>query len=160
MRFPLPAIVILALPLIEIAGFVVVGSEIGALATVGLVVLTGIVGAILLRVQGFGVLTRLRADAEGGRDPSRQLVHGVMILFAGLLLVIPGFFTDIVGLLMFIPPVRDLAWRRLKDRITVATAFTGADGRAPRRDRTIDLDDDEYSHSSDNGSPWRRIDKP
>lgn len=160
MRFPLPAVVILALPLIEIAGFVIVGSEIGVLATVGLVVLSGIVGAVLLRIQGFGMLTRLRADAESGRDPSRQLVHGVMILVAGMLLVIPGFFSDIVGLLLFIPPVRDLAWRWLKDRITVATAFTGPGGHGPRRDRTIDLDEDDYSHSGDETSPWRRIDKP
>ena len=116
MRFPVIPIFILALPLIEIAGFVVVGRQIGVLPTLGLVVATGILGAILLRIQGFGVMTRIRKETQAGRDPSREVAHGVMVLLAGVLLLIPGFVTDIIGLLLFLPPVRDLAWRYLRRR--------------------------------------------
>lgn len=145
----------------EIAAFVVVGSHIGVLPTIGLVILTTIVGAILLRVQGFGVVSRIRAEMDAGRVPGRELTHGVMIMIAGLLLIVPGFITDTVGLLLFIPPIRDAAWNFLKGRITVVTSFGGARGfgfGGPRRDGgpTIDLDEDEYSRTSDPNSPWRR----
>lgn len=154
---------LLALPLIEIAGFALVGSEIGVLATVALVIASGIAGSILLRWQGFGVLTRIRNDVEAGRDPGRQLAHGVMILIAGILLIIPGFFTDIIGLLLFLPPVRDLGWRLVRDRVQVVGDFGmfrgGFDaGRNSRRGPTIDLGEEDYSRTRDPESPWRRID--
>ena len=117
-------IFILALPLLEIAGFIIVGRQIGVLPTLGLVVLSSIAGALLLRIQGFGVMTRIRNEVEAGRDPGRELAHGAMILLAGMLLLIPGFVTDIIGLLLFIPPVRDLAWRFLKRRIIVRSSFS------------------------------------
>ena len=153
---------LLALPLLEIAGFVIVGREVGALATVGLVLASGIAGVLLLRNQGFGVMARVRAEMAGGGDPSRQLAHGAMIVVAAILLIIPGFITDIIGLLLFLPPVRDLAWSRLKGRIVVATDFS-AGGFRRSRDRVIDLDDGDYSREDDlkrgpdHNSPWRRL---
>jgi UPF0716 protein FxsA len=161
-RVVLP-IFLLCLPLIEIAGFALVGREIGVLATVALVILSTLVGSILLRWQGFGVITRIRQDLQAGRDPGRQLAHGVMVLVAGLLLIIPGFFTDILGLLLFLPPVRDLGWRLLRDRVQVAGNFSvfrgGADpGRPGRRGPVIDLDAEDYSRTRNPDSPWRRID--
>ncbi len=161
MRFPVIPLFILALPLIEIAGFVVVGRQIGVLPTLGLVVATGILGAILLRIQGFGVMNRIRTETEAGRDPSRDLAHGVMVLLAGLLLLIPGFVTDIIGLLLFLPPIRDLAWRFLRRRIDIVTTGFGGFSRpsAGPRGKTIDLDDDDYSAAPDRDSPWRRIDR-
>jgi UPF0716 protein FxsA len=146
----------------EIAAFVIVGSHIGVLPTIGLAILTTIVGAILLRVQGFGVVSRIRAEMDAGRVPGRELTHGVMIMIAGLLLIVPGFMTDVVGLLLFIPPIRDMAWNFVKSRITVITSFGGGAGGfgygGPRRDGapTIDLDEDEYSRAPDPSSPWRK----
>ncbi|MER9744750.1 membrane protein FxsA [Mesorhizobium sp. M0187] len=154
---------LLALPLLEIVGFVIVGREVGALATVGLVLASGIAGVLLLRHQGFGVMARVRAEMAGGGDPSRQLAHGAMIVVAAVLLIIPGFITDIIGLLLFLPPVRDLAWRRLKGRIVVATDFTAGGFRGRSRDKVIDLDDGDYSREDDfnrgpdHNSPWRRL---
>lgn len=154
---------LLALPLLEIAGFVIVGREVGALATVGLVLASSIAGVLLLRHQGFGVMARVRAEMAGGGDPSRQLAHGAMIVVAAILLIIPGFITDIIGLLLFLPPVRDLAWRRLKGRIVVATDFTAGGFRGRSRDKVIDLDDRDYSREDDfnrgpdHNSPWRRL---
>lgn len=169
MRFPIIPLFLLALPFLEIAGFVIVGRQIGVLATLALVVAAAVAGAILLRVQGFGMLARVRAELDAGRDQNldagRELANGAMILLAGILLLVPGFVSDIIGLALFLPPVRALAWRFLKKRVVVsATGFggftrpgTGTRGRS--RDRTIDLDADEYSHAPKPGSPWRRIDR-
>jgi UPF0716 protein FxsA len=161
MRFPFIPLFLLALPFLEIAGFVVVGRQIGVLATLGLVIGAMVLGAILLRVQGFGVMSRIRNELDAGQDPSRELANGVMIFVAGILLLIPGFITDIIGLLLFLPLVRNLAWRFLKGRIVISAAGFGGFSQARRRSRgkTIDLDADEYSHDSRPDSPWRRIDR-
>ena len=156
-----PLFVIL-LPLIEIAGFVVVGSQVGVLATIGLVLLSVIVGSLLMRFQGLGVLTRLRQELDAGRNPGRELAHGAIILLAGFLLIVPGFFTDIIGLLLFLPPVRDIAWRFLRNRVQVATTFAtfgGGAARPPGRGPTIDLDEQDYSSGKRPDSPWRPIDR-
>lgn len=160
----IPLFVIFLLPLAEIAGFVIVGSEIGAVATIGLVLLSAIVGSMLLRRQGFGALAKLRHDLQTGGDPGRQMAHGVMIVIAGILLIIPGFITDIVGLLLFLPPVRDVAWRFIRSRVRIVGSFDmfrerGFDaGQAQRRGPTIDLDEDDYNRTPNPDSPWKRID--
>lgn len=152
---------ILALPLAEIAGFVVVGSKIGALATIGLVLASTIAGSLLIRHQGFGVMARVRTEMDAGRDPSSQLAHGAMMVFAAILLMVPGFITSILGLLFLLPPVRDLAWRYLKKRVAVVSEFGAASGFNPRqRGKTIDLDNDDYKRRDgrpDDQSPWRRL---
>ena len=142
----------------EIAAFVFVGSHIGVIATLAMVLITALIGSILLRVQGFGLLRRIRAEVDAGRVPQRELVHGVMILLAGLLLLLPGFVTDAFGFLLFVPAFRDAAWHFLSSRIIARVDIRGVDlGRTRRRDsRTIDLDEEEYSRSSDADSPWKR----
>jgi UPF0716 protein FxsA len=155
---PLIPLILLGLPILEIAVFVIVGGKIGVLWTIALVVLASIAGSILLRIQGLGALNRIRREIDGGRgDPSRELAHGAMIVLAGILLLIPGFVTDVVGLALFIPPVRDLAWRFLKRRIVVTSSFAGFDDlRANHGDgKTIDLDAEDFSRSRDPKSPWR-----
>jgi UPF0716 protein FxsA len=155
------SLLFLALPLIEISGFVIVGREIGVLPTIALVVLSGIAGGILLRIQGFGILARIRQQVEAGKNPSRELAHGVMVVVAGILLLIPGFFTDILGILLFIPPVRDLGWRLVRNRIMVHGNIGEAKWTSSRADnqKTIDLDDDEFSRDQNPRSPWHRLDK-
>nr|WP_165779760.1 FxsA family protein [Mesorhizobium sanjuanii] len=163
LRISLLPLFLLALPLLEIAGFVVVGRQVGALATVGLVLASSVAGMLLLRHQGFGVMARVRAEMDAGRDPSRQLAHGAMIVLAAILLIIPGFITDIFAVLLLLPMVRDLAWRLLKGRIVVATDFGAGGFRTRPRDKVIDLDDgdysrgDDYKRGPDHNSPWRRL---
>jgi len=151
-------LLLLAWPLAEIAGFIAVGRQVGVLTTIGLILLSGVVGSILLRVQGFGVLRRIQAELDAGRDPGRELANGAMILLAGILLLFPGFISDIFGLLLFLPPVRDVIWRLVRGRISVVTRFGM---RRPAGDsRTIDLDPEDYrSGPGDPESPWRRLDR-
>ncbi|WP_173934397.1 FxsA family protein [Chelativorans sp. Marseille-P2723] len=163
MRFAIIPIILLATPIIEIATFIWVGEHIGILATLALIFATAIAGTILLRIQGFGIFTRMRRTLEEGQVPGREVVHGVMILVAGILLVLPGFVTDTIGILLFIPPVRDLAWSFLRDRVIIIGP--GGNERSWRRSqrretRTIDLDVREYSRSDGKDSPWRRPDRP
>ncbi|HMQ57288.1 MAG TPA: FxsA family protein, partial [Rhizobiaceae bacterium] len=85
MPFAIAPFLLLAIPLAEIAAFVLVGREIGVFWTLAMVLFTAVLGSILLRVQGFGLLSRIRAETESGRVLGRELVHGVMILIAGVL---------------------------------------------------------------------------
>lgn len=154
----LAGLAILALPFLEIAGFIVVGSWIGVLPTIGLVLLAIFAGVLLLRAQGSGAVNRIRAAAASGAVPGRDLAHGAMIMLAGILLILPGFITDIAGLLLFVPPVRDLVWRLIGSRVTIFTSFGRSGSSASGRSgRTIDLGEDEYSRGGSPDSPWRRI---
>lgn len=129
-RILLP-LALIAVPLIEIALFVVVGGRIGILATIAVVVATAIAGAALLRLQGLEVIARARRAAEEGQMPIDSVVDGVFLFAAGLLLLTPGFLTDAIGFLLFVPPLRRrLAawiWRRLLDSgsFIVFTARSG-----------------------------------
>ena len=119
MRFSIVPFLLLAIPLGEIAMFVVVGSQIGVLPTLALVLITAVTGSILLRIQGFGVVRRIQETMNEGGVPGRDLVHGMMIMVAGVLLLTPGFITDTLGFLLFIPAIRDIGWKFLRSRIVV-----------------------------------------
>jgi UPF0716 protein FxsA len=149
---------LLVVPLAEIAAFVVIGGQIGVWATLGMVLLTAIIGSFLLRWQGVGLFNRINAEVRANRVPGRELVHGVMILVAGVLLLTPGFVTDSLGFLLFVPAIRDLVWRFAKDRVVVQTMSGGFGNttrpRDPSRDGVVDLDEDEFQRNPDGSSPW------
>ncbi|MGB0411052.1 MAG: FxsA family protein [Pikeienuella sp.] len=99
-------LVLVAIPIIEIALFIELGGWVGLWPTIGLVIITAIIGGILLRAQGFSAMQRMqRSMAEGG-DPRGPMAHGILILIAGLLMLTPGFFTDAVGFTLLVPPAR------------------------------------------------------
>ena len=167
MRFSLIPFLLLVVPLAEIAAFVVIGGQIGVWATLGMVLLTAIIGSFLLRWQGVGLFNRINTEMRANRVPGRELVHGVMILIAGVLLLTPGFVTDSLGFLLFVPAIRDLVWRSVKDRIVVQTMSSGfgsAGGTRQSRDGVVDLDEDEFQRNPDASSPWSeesdRLSKP
>ena len=108
----LPLVIFLLAPLIEIASFIIVGQAIGVLPTLGLIILSAVVGVALLRFQGAGILRRLQSEAQRGVDPGRELVHAALLVVAAFLLIVPGFFGDIIGILLFLPFIRDLACAR------------------------------------------------
>jgi len=147
----------LVLPLAEIAGFVVVGSEIGVLATIALILATTVLGAVLLRIQGLGAMDKMKDALRSGVSPGRDMVHAVMIMLAGILLILPGFISDAFGILLFIPPVREAVWRFLSSRIVVVDAAGGYTGGFSRRSsQTIDLDEDDYRRDDDHRDPPSR----
>ncbi len=83
-----------------------VGGIIGAWPTIGLVVLTAVIGVGLIRAQGFQTLTRGIARLDAGEIPATEMVEGVMLALAGALMVTPGFVTDAVGFVLLTPPLR------------------------------------------------------
>jgi UPF0716 protein FxsA len=97
----------LSWPVAEIAIFVQVGQAIGWLGAILLTIGTAVAGSILLRIQGFNTMNRFLAAAEKGEAPvGPVLLDGMGIFVAGLLLLLPGFISDVLGLLLFIPPLR------------------------------------------------------
>lgn len=152
----------LAVPVTEIAVFVLVGSKIGVLPTIGLVILTAAAGSVLLRWQGFSALARIQNELASHRVPGKEMVQGVMILLAGFLLLTPGFVTDTLGLLLFIPAVRDGVWRFLSSRVNVETFGAGLAQRGSGRPEpgVVDLDEDEYRREGNPDPPWSIGDGP
>ncbi len=110
-----PSILLLffiAIPILEISLFIGVGSAIGTVATLLLVIVTAVVGVTLLRQQGQGTLLNARAALEAGEVPAQQLLEGVILLICGVLLLTPGFFTDLLGFAGLIPSIRRGVIRR------------------------------------------------
>ncbi len=103
-------------PAVELVLLIEIGGRIGSVATVGLIVATGLVGAALARHQGLRVLAGLRTDLSAGRLPAGPLVDGVIVLVAGALLVTPGVLTDVVGFLCLVPGFRALIKAGLRRR--------------------------------------------
>ncbi|MEW9920520.1 FxsA family protein [Marimonas sp. MJW-29] len=117
-------IAFITVPMIEIALFIQIGGAIGLGWTLAIVLITAILGTWLVRTQGAMALGQLRASFSDMRDPTEPLVHGAMILFAGALLLTPGFFTDAVGFSLLIPGVRQAAYRAIRARVNVQTFST------------------------------------
>ena len=100
-------LILLIVPLIEIALFVQIGGAIGLFGTLAVVVATALLGAAMLRIQGLAILFDLKRAASGGGDIAGPILHGVMVFSSGLLLLTPGFFTYAVGFLLLVPNVRN-----------------------------------------------------
>lgn len=121
-------------PLIEIALFIQIGGAIGLWPTLAIVILTAVLGTWLVRTQGIAAMNQLRSSFSELQDPSEPLAHGAMILVAGALLLTPGFFTDAVGFLLLMPPVRMSVYRYLRARVNVQHFEMGPGPRAARDD--------------------------
>ena len=131
--------------------FILIGGEIGVLTTLALILLTAILGSILLRVQGFSVLGQIQMKAASGAVPGKELVNGVMIMIAGVLLLTPGFVTDAIGFLLFFPPFRQFLWSMLASRIVI----NSSNYQPRQRENVVDLDETEYSEKPNSDSPWK-----
>jgi UPF0716 protein FxsA len=96
----------IGVPIIEIAVLIQVGGWIGLWPTLGLIILTAVLGSIELRAQGLATVSKLRQQLDAGEMPAQTLFDGVCLLFAGALLLTPGFVTDVTGFLLLLPPFR------------------------------------------------------
>jgi len=111
------ALIFVVTPLVELAILVYLGTLIGALNTILIVVITGLLGAFLARRQGLATFSRIRNSVEQGVLPSGDLFQAVLILIGGLLLLTPGLITDLVGFALLIPLTRNIVTRWFRNFI-------------------------------------------
>ncbi len=139
---PLLLLVLIGVPIVEIALFIEIGGYIGLWPTLATILVTAVVGAALVRQQGLATLGKAQAEVDAGRVPVRELYDGVCILVAGALLLTPGFMTDALGLALLVPGVRTVLGRRLllfiKARGTTTVRWHTHTG--PARDRGTVVD--------------------
>ncbi len=155
---------LIATPLVEIAVFIEVGERIGLWSTLGLIVLTAVIGTALLRLQGLATLASARTTVERGGMPVQEVLDGVCLLIAGAFLLTPGFVTDGFGAALLLPPLRRAiqrwAMKRLMARGTIDVTMHGAHRRRGGEDGVIDgefveIDDDDDSDTRDTLPPPR-----
>ncbi|GGH89026.1 membrane protein FxsA [Pseudomonas fluvialis] len=105
---------LLLLPVLELALLIQVGSAIGVLPTLGLIILSAVLGILLLRVAGLATAWRARERLARGELPEREMFDGLLLALGGLLLLLPGFISDLFGLLCVLPFSRHLLLGRLQ----------------------------------------------
>lgn len=99
-------ILFVIVPVTELYILIEVGKRIGGLTTIGIIILTGIIGAYLVKGQGFMILKKIQSDLNEGIIPGDSLIQGAIILAGGIFLLTPGFVTDIIGFIFLIPVSR------------------------------------------------------
>tara|TARA_B100001996_G_scaffold213019_1_gene163591 strand:- start:999 stop:1424 length:426 start_codon:yes stop_codon:yes gene_type:complete len=109
-------LLILSIPLIEIYLFIKVGSYIGALNTIMLIITTAIIGVIYARYEGFNTLKSGMSELIKNKIPLYEIISGAALAFAAILLILPGFATDIIGLLLIFPPTRKVLFRNVNNK--------------------------------------------
>jgi UPF0716 protein FxsA len=161
-------IAFIAVPLVEIAVFIQVGGFLGLWPTLAIVILTAIAGTALLRIQGLATLHRAQAAMARNELPLREVFDGLCLLVAGALLLTPGFVTDALGGLLFLPPIRTLLRRlvgaHLMARTHVHTSgswHSGPQGPGPRpypgEGDVIDGEFEEVREDAPAKPPHRRL---
>jgi UPF0716 protein FxsA len=151
----------IAVPLIEIALFIQIGGAIGLGWTLAIVVLTAVIGTSLMRAQGAMAMSQIRSSLSEVRDPTEPLVNGAMILFAGALLLTPGFFTDAIGFSLLVPGIRSVVFQAIRSRVSVSGSMNVSGGftntrKQPHRPMQGDVIDGEYHELSDDENRGQR----
>ena len=125
----------IVVPIAELFLIIQVGQQIGVLWTVAILIADSILGAMLMRSQGRAAWRRFNVTLQSGRPPAREVFDGVLVIFGGALLLTPGFISDILGLLLLLPPtravVRAILVRRFADRMIASATRGRPAGRRP-----------------------------
>lgn len=153
------------IPILEIATFIQVGSVVGLPLTLFGILLTAVIGAVLVRQQGFKALNDARENMAQQKSPVEQVVHGAFILVAGLLLLTPGFLTDILGFLFLIPPLRlsiaNRVWTWIKENGAVDIHTQNMPGEGYDKDpgqqsgTVIEGSAVEVDETTQSSTPWQ-----
>ena len=106
-------LMIIFVPIIEIYLFIKIGSQIGAISTISLILFTAILGVFYARYEGFNTLRSAISQLVKNEIPFYEIISGAAIAMAALLLILPGFLTDFVGLLIIFPPTRKLFFKKI-----------------------------------------------
>ncbi len=140
--FPVLTLIFLVVPVIEIFLLIQVGEVIGAWWTVGLVILTAVIGVNLLRYQGISTLMRAQEKMKSGQMPAQEMLEGIGLVVAGAFLLTPGFFTDGIGFCLLIPPIRGMLVAAIVSKMSVSGRFVHTSGSAaPRSPHNPDVID-------------------
>ena len=126
--------IFIVVPIAELYVIIQVGQAIGALPTVAILLADSIIGSMLLRHQGRSAWRRFNAAMAEGRIPAREVLDGVLVIFGGAFLITPGFITDIIGVVLLIPPTRAVM-RRVMSRVFARRFVVSAVGAAGSRVR-------------------------
>ena len=102
-------------PIIEITIFISIGSNIGILNTIAIILITALVGIFLVRKKGINLLFNAQRNMAQGIMPTEEIKGGIFLLISGLLLITPGFFTDCIGFAMFLKPVQNFIAQKAKN---------------------------------------------
>lgn len=128
------------IPIVELTGIVYVGTLIGVLPTVGLLILGVVVGCVLLSFQGRNAWRRFNDALRAGKPPTKEVLDGALIVSGAVLLIVPGFVSDIIGILLLLPPTRSIVraviLRWVQSNFVVGmgtTAYSGASAMWNRR---------------------------
>ena len=140
-------LLLLLVPLVEIYFLIQVGQVIGAIPTIALVVFTALLGAMLLRFQGWTTLQRTRLTLARGEVPALEMMEGVLLVLAGFFLLTPGFITDTLGFLLLVPPLRQALIRAFLRRSQVHPP--PPPGKGPGRPRDTYAIEGEYRREDD-----------
>ncbi len=142
------------IPLLEIWLFIMLGGFIGIYPTLFIILLTAILGTFLVKTQGINVLKEIQNKFNELENPTEPIVHGVMILFAGALLLTPGFFTDTVGFLLLLPNVRKVAFFWLKNKLNFVK-YTSSERSSAYKNKYSDIEVTDYKEvEPEEKSPW------
>jgi UPF0716 protein FxsA len=160
-------LIFIVLPVAEIYVIIKVGEAIGALPTIAILVLDALLGSALLRHQGRAAWRRFNEALAAGRIPAREVFDGAMVIMGGAFLITPGFITDVIGLLLLIPPSRAI-FRGLVSKVAVGragfvvrTAQWGSRARDRRRRPTAPTTSYDYEGSAREVSePEPRLPRP
>lgn len=155
---PFLLLVVVVLPLIEIALFIVIGGILTLWPTLALVVAGGFAGYRLIRSAGVRTMAEVEGAVRAGIDPGRPVAAGLVRLMAGILLFIPGFLTDALGILLLIPPVRQAFVRALGPRGGPNGFRRDATGAVIIEGDFTDVTEHKPVGRPTDGSPWQGSD--
>ena len=130
-------ILFITVPAIELLLLIKIGTRIGLLPTVAIILITGFLGAALTRIQGLKTLTKYQKALAEGRLPHEEVMDGLMILVAGAVLLTPGFLTNIAGFLLLVPAVRTVVRKKLAGFLKTRIQVVGPGGMPVNPDPTI-----------------------
>ena len=150
--FPILLLLFICVPIIEIGLFIQVGGVLGLWPTIGLVLVTAFVGASLVRSQGLQTLLSVQGRLQQGEIPAQQILEGVLLAVAGVLLLTPGFMTDALGMLVLLPAPRAKIAKELMKRVTVNTVGGSFHGQGGFQQNPFG--DDSFRSSSDEGNTY------
>ena len=147
-------LIFIVVPVLEIWLFIIIGGAIGTYVTLLIILLTAILGTFLVKAQGIYVLKEIQGRLNELKNPTEPIIHGAMILFAGALLLTPGFFTDSVGFLLLIPGVRSVTFSWLRNNLKFISQSSESESHSSTQ-RYTDIEITDYKEvRPEEKSPW------